>query len=93
MLHLMNDRDVPSFHDDNPIADETAILQLATPVSRLRHHYLGLDFERLRAGVNCVRGKEFALMGDKVRETLSEDGVARQQRKVVLLPPGFPFDN
>lgn len=61
----MNDRDAPSFHNDNPIANETAVLQFATRVSRLRHHYLGLDSERLRAGM--VRGKGFALVGGKVR--------------------------
>lgn len=47
--HLVNDRDFPSFHDHKPIANETAVVQFATRISRLRHHYFGLYPERLRA--------------------------------------------
>lgn len=88
VAYLMNDRDVPSFHDDKPIANETTVLQFTTRISWLGHHYLGFDPERLRAGM-VGRGR-VALMRDMVRpgmvNSVERWGCRGSKRDQYLLP-------
>ncbi len=44
--HLLDDREAPSLHDYQPVADETAVLQDILPLARLSHDYLGLYCKR-----------------------------------------------